>query len=78
MRNCLVPNRLPKSAWTDFSAASRDIKQVAKLIFLIQICSQMERRGLEAILIEVRQDLIGDETGIAAWAERLARAMKAI
>jgi predicted N-formylglutamate amidohydrolase len=32
-----------------------------------------ERRGLPHVLIEIRQDLIGDETGQRAWATRLAR-----
>jgi predicted N-formylglutamate amidohydrolase len=32
-----------------------------------------ERRGIPHVEIEIRQDLIGDEQGQAAWAERLAR-----
>lgn len=32
-----------------------------------------ERRGLDHVLIEIRQDLIADETGQRAWSERLAR-----
>lgn len=32
-----------------------------------------ERRGLAHVEIEIRQDLIGDEAGQAAWARRLAR-----
>jgi len=32
-----------------------------------------ERRGLHYVLIEIRQDLIGDEAGQRAWALRLAR-----
>jgi predicted N-formylglutamate amidohydrolase len=32
-----------------------------------------EGRGLPHVEIEIRQDLIGDETGQAAWAARLAR-----
>ncbi len=32
-----------------------------------------ERRGLYYVLIEIRQDLIADETGQRAWALRLAR-----
>jgi predicted N-formylglutamate amidohydrolase len=32
-----------------------------------------ERRGLHHVLIEIRQDLIGDEAGQRAWALRLAR-----
>jgi predicted N-formylglutamate amidohydrolase len=32
-----------------------------------------ERRGLQHVLIEVRQDLIGEEAGQRAWALRLAR-----
>ena len=35
-------------------------------------------RGLEAVLIEVRQDLVGDEAGQAEWAARLDRALKNI
>lgn len=31
-----------------------------------------DRRGLDAVLIEVRQDLLGTPAGIAAWAARLA------
>jgi predicted N-formylglutamate amidohydrolase len=32
-----------------------------------------EGRGLEHVEIEIRQDLIGDASGQAAWAERMAR-----
>ena len=32
-----------------------------------------ERRGLRYVLVEIRQDLIGDEAGQRAWALRLAR-----
>jgi predicted N-formylglutamate amidohydrolase len=32
-----------------------------------------ERRRLEHVLIEIRQDLIADESGQRAWSERLAR-----
>ena len=32
-----------------------------------------ERRGIPHVEIEIRQDLIGDEAGEAAWATRLAR-----
>jgi predicted N-formylglutamate amidohydrolase len=32
--------------------------------------------GIPHALLEVRQDLIGDVTGIAAWAERLAPVFK--
>ena len=32
-----------------------------------------ERRGLHHVLIEIRQDLIGDDGGQRAWALRLAR-----
>jgi predicted N-formylglutamate amidohydrolase len=32
-----------------------------------------ERRGLDHVLIEIRQDLIADEKGQRAWGERLAR-----
>lgn len=35
-----------------------------------------ERRGLEHVEIEVRQDLIADEAGQAAWAVRLARLLR--
>ncbi|WP_312858684.1 hypothetical protein [Rhizobium sp. G21] len=31
-----------------------------------------EDRGLPALLIEIRQDLIADEAGAEAWAARLA------
>ncbi|MCQ1835701.1 N-formylglutamate amidohydrolase [Neorhizobium galegae] len=34
--------------------------------------------GIAHALLEVRQDLIGDETGIAAWAERLAPVFKTL
>lgn len=34
-----------------------------------------EDRGYPAILVEIRQDLIGSEAGIAEWAERLASAL---
>jgi predicted N-formylglutamate amidohydrolase len=37
-----------------------------------------EARGLEAVLIEVRQDLVADERGEAEWADRLARALKKV
>jgi len=32
-----------------------------------------ERRGLPHALVEIRQDLIADESGQRAWAELLAR-----
>lgn len=32
-----------------------------------------ERRGLHHVLIEIRQDLIADENGQCAWADKLAR-----
>lgn len=35
-----------------------------------------EARGFDAVLIEVRQDLLSDAAGIAAWADRLTRALK--
>jgi predicted N-formylglutamate amidohydrolase len=35
-------------------------------------------RGLEAALIEVRQDLLGDAAGIEAWAQRLARVLRLV
>ena len=34
-----------------------------------------EARGLDAVLIEIRQDLIGAEAGAAQWAARLAEAL---
>lgn len=34
------------------------------------------RRGLSNTLIEVRQDLIADQAGVEAWADRLYRVMK--
>lgn len=36
-----------------------------------------DRRGLEAVLLEVRQDLLRDEAGILAWAGRLRTALEA-
>ena len=36
-----------------------------------------ERRGLPHVEIEIRQDLIADEAGQAAWAARLARLLPA-
>jgi predicted N-formylglutamate amidohydrolase len=36
-----------------------------------------ERRGIAHVEIEVRQDLIADESGQAAWADRLAAALRA-
>ncbi len=35
-----------------------------------------ERRGLAHVELEIRQDLIADETGQRAWAERLARLLR--
>ncbi|MCR0981993.1 N-formylglutamate amidohydrolase [Roseomonas populi] len=35
-----------------------------------------DARGLEAVLIEVRQDLLGDAAGIEEWAGRLAPALE--
>ncbi len=32
-----------------------------------------ERRGLHHVLIEIRQDLLADESGQSGWALRLAR-----
>ena len=37
-----------------------------------------EARGLEAVLIEVRQDLVAGEAGQVTWADRLARALAAM
>lgn len=37
-----------------------------------------EARGLEAVLVEVRQDLIADEGGASVWATRLAAALKEV
>jgi predicted N-formylglutamate amidohydrolase len=37
-----------------------------------------ERRGLHGVLIELRQDLVGDPSGAAAWAQRLAVAHRAV
>jgi len=34
-----------------------------------------EQRGLRAVLIEMRQDLLSDDAGIAVWIDRLARAL---
>lgn len=36
-----------------------------------------EARGLDAVLVEIRQDLIGDDAGAAQWAQRLAAALAA-
>jgi len=36
-----------------------------------------ESRGLDALLIEIRQDLIGERDGQSAWAKRLAPALRA-
>ncbi|HTN95892.1 MAG TPA: N-formylglutamate amidohydrolase [Nordella sp.] len=36
-----------------------------------------EARGLDAVLIEIRQDLIGHQDGQVAWAKRLAPALQA-
>jgi predicted N-formylglutamate amidohydrolase len=35
-----------------------------------------ERRGLPHVELEVRQDLLGDENGVNAWSERLARLLE--
>lgn len=37
-----------------------------------------EARGLEAVLIEVRQDLVAESAGQAEWAARLARGLTAL
>ncbi|WP_421693740.1 N-formylglutamate amidohydrolase [Aestuariivirga sp.] len=37
-----------------------------------------EARGLDAVLVEIRQDLIADDEGAASWASRLAQALKSI
>jgi predicted N-formylglutamate amidohydrolase len=36
-----------------------------------------EVRGLPHVEIEIRQDLVKEEAGQAAWAERVARALEA-
>ncbi|MBL0374611.1 N-formylglutamate amidohydrolase [Rhizobium sp. KVB221] len=36
------------------------------------------RKGIPHLLLEVRQDLIGDEAGVAAWADRLAPVFAAL
>lgn len=35
-------------------------------------------RGIEAVLVEIRQDLIADDAGIREWAGRLAQALPAL
>ncbi len=37
-----------------------------------------EARGLDAVLVEIRQDLIADATGQSRWAARLAKALNAV
>lgn len=37
-----------------------------------------EARGLDAVLVEVRQDLIADAPGAEEWAQRLARALQGL
>jgi predicted N-formylglutamate amidohydrolase len=37
-----------------------------------------EDRGLPAVLLEIRQDLLGDAEGIAAWSRRLERALAGV
>lgn len=37
-----------------------------------------ETRGLPHVLLEIRQDLIADDKGVAAWADRLYRVMRPI
>jgi predicted N-formylglutamate amidohydrolase len=34
-----------------------------------------ERRSIPHVELEIRQDLLADESGQAAWADRLARAL---
>lgn len=41
------------------------------------IPTHAEKRGLPYVLIEIRQDLVADEAGQAAWAGRIARALRA-
>ncbi len=36
------------------------------------------RRGLAHVLIEVRQDLIGDEAGVLEWADRLEPILRSL
>lgn len=36
-----------------------------------------DARGLPSVLLEIRQDLIGNDAGVADWAARLARALRA-
>lgn len=36
-----------------------------------------DARGLPSVLLEIRQDLIGDDGGVADWAARLTRALRA-
>ena len=36
-----------------------------------------DARGRDAVLLEVRQDLLGDAAGCAAWAARIATALDA-
>lgn len=37
-----------------------------------------ETRGLPHVLLEIRQDLIADDSGVSAWAERLHRVLRPI
>jgi predicted N-formylglutamate amidohydrolase len=43
----------------------------------LSIIEHGERRGLPYVEIEIRQDLVSDETGQVAWAERFARLLPA-
>jgi hypothetical protein len=58
---------LPKG---DIAAAIRMSTSGHKAYYTIPI--HAERRGLHHVLIEIRQDLIADESGRRAWALRLA------
>ena len=37
-----------------------------------------EARGLDAVLVELRQDLIAEGQGAAIWAQRLAQSLAAL
>jgi predicted N-formylglutamate amidohydrolase len=40
------------------------------------VIAHAEAKGLPHGLIEMRQDLIGDDTGVARWAETLIRVLR--
>ena len=82
-RRFVQPRRAPSAALLDLLRAEGDLfvgeNEPYRVTDLTDYTVPVhgERRGLPYLEIEIRQDLITDPAGQAAWAERLARLLPA-